>query len=278
VQFDPNPKGGGVIEGRTSGPRRSRALLAALVVWLAATPTAGAAVISMGGIDTESQYTGAGTGSGDAGILTFDDALNGMNAAEPGVVTTSDIAALIGKSVAFEVILAATQPNGDPFNPLTDNVKNARFLGTGPSDFRIYDNLTSTTLLAFNIIHIDVTNATKAVAGLDPDGSITLGDPTETATSSLLVISGGTLNNLAGGIGTQARLQVQFVTLTPAILVKADFSGYLNDNFTSGFGAAPVSTSTWDLTIIPEPSTAALVGFSLLGLVAIARRRSRGGL
>jgi hypothetical protein len=267
-----------VIERRASGLRRSRAPLAALVAWLFAAPTAEAAVISMGGIDIESQYTGAGTASTDAGILTFDDALNGMNDAEFGLVSTSDIAALVGKSVDFEVILSANQPNGDPFDPASDNIRNARFLGTGSYGFRIFDDLTSTTLLAFNVVHIDVTNATWAVAGIDPDGTITLGDPTETATSSLLVVSGGTLNTLAGGIGTEARLQVQFVTLTPALLVKGDLSGYLNDDFTSGFGASPVSTSTWDLTIIPEPSTAALLGFSLLGLVAIARRRSRGGL
>jgi hypothetical protein len=267
-----------VIERRAKRRRVGCALLAALVGWLVAAPTAGAAVITIGGIDTESQYTGAGTPSADAGILTFDDQLNGMNVAEPGVVTSSDIAALVGKSVAFEVILGATQQNGDPFDPVTSSVRQARFLGTSSHDFRIYDNLTATTLLAFDIVHIDVTNATRAITGLDPDGSITLGDPTATATSSLLLISGGTLNAVAGGIGTPARLQVQFITLTPPILVKADFTGYLNGNFTSGFGASPVSTSTWDLTIIPEPSTAALVGFSLLGMVAVARRRSRGGL
>ena len=192
-------------------------------------------------------------------------------------MTTSDIAALIGKSVAFEVILGATSPTATPSIPPSTTSGRRASSGPSRSDFRIYDSLTSTTLLAFNIVHIDVTNATRAIRGSTRTARSRSGTRRRTATSSLLLVSGGTLNTLVGGIGTQARLQVQFVTLTPAILVKADFTGYLNDNFTSGFGASPVSTSTWDLTIIPEPSTAALMGFSLLGLVAVARRRSRGG-
>jgi hypothetical protein len=240
-------------------------------------PAAGAFEIQIGGTDIETPYTGAGTGSGQAGILTFDDPLNEFNDSTPGVVTTSDIGALLGKSVAFEVILGPDRPNGNPFNPATDNLKQARFLGTGGFEFKIYDG--GTVLLALDIAHIDVTNATKRVAGIDPDGSITLGDPTADATSSLLVVSGGSLNNLVGGIGAEARLQVQLISLTPPILVRGDFSGYLNDNFTSGIGAAPVSAATWDLSIIisPEPSTATLFGFSLLGLVAVARSRSRRG-
>jgi hypothetical protein len=265
-----------VIKGRTSSWRSCGAVFGALALSLVSGAPAQAISLHIGGVDAESQYTGAGTGNADAGILTFDDSLNAMNDPEPGVVTSSDIAALIGKSVAFEVILGPTKPNGNPFDPAIDNVKKARFLGTGGFGFRIYDNVTATTLLAFDVVHIDVTNATTAFLPIDPDGSITLGDPTIGATSSLLLISGGTLNNLAGGIGTEALLQIQFVTLTPAINTTADFKGYLNDNFTSGFGSPPVSTSHWNLTIIPEPSTATLLGFSLLGLIGVARRRSGG--
>ncbi len=64
-------------------------------------------------------------------------------------------------------------------------------------------------------------------------------------------------------------------TITPALLVSTDRQGYLNTSFTSGVGAPPVATTNWNLTIIPEPSTAALLGFSLLGVLAVARRRAR---
>ena len=250
-------------------------MIAAAACVFALPSVASALLFHIGGTDAESQYTGAGTGHADAGILTFDDSLNGNNNPEPGVVTSSDIAAFLGLSVAFEVVLGPDRRIGGAFDPATDNLKLARFVGTGGNEFRFFDG--AMTLLSFDISYIDVSNATTAFAGVDPDGSITLGDPTETSTSSLLTVSGGSLNQLVGGVGTEARLQVQFVTITPAILNNANFKGYLNDNFSSGFGAQPISASTWDLTIIPEPSTAALMGFALLGLVAAARRQSRGG-
>jgi hypothetical protein len=87
------------------------------------------------------------------------------------------------------------------------------------------------------------------------------------------VLTGGTLANLVGGIGTQARLEILMGTLTPPILTRGNFSGYLNTDFLSGVGSAPVATTVWNLTIVPEPSTAALLGFSLLGILAVARRR-----
>ena len=164
------------------------------------------------------------------------------------------------------------------FDPATDNIKQAIFLGAalGP-DMIFYDPTDNTTvLLAFELNFIEVTQASRETAG-NPEGTILLGDPSENAVSSKLVLVGGTLNQMVGGVGSEARLQLLMDSLTPAILAKADFSGYLNSNFLSGAGGAPVLPTVWDLTIIPipEPSTAGLLGFSLLGLLAIARRNAR---
>jgi hypothetical protein len=247
---------------------------------LSATPPAAAANIHIGGIDAETQYTGAGvTGPymGQAGILTFDDSTNGMNAPEPGVVDSEDLAGfdLIGGKVGFEAILSATGNDGNPFDPAADNMRKARFIGTGGSEFWILSPIDNTTpLLVFDLSFIDVTSAAAAFPPIDPDGLIFMGDPTATATTSLLTLSGGTLNAVVGGIGTQARLALEMATITPALMVGTDRIGYLNANFTSGFGAPPVATTNWNLTIIPEPSTAALLGFALLGVLAAARRRA----
>ena len=114
-----------------------RRLALAAVVLLAAPATA--LEIHIGGVDAETQYTGAGvTGAGasQAGVLTFYDALNGMNSPDFGVVDSEDLAGfdLIGGIVGFEAILSATGNDGNPFDPATDNLRKARFVGTGGSE------------------------------------------------------------------------------------------------------------------------------------------------
>jgi len=266
---------------------RSAIALGLLVAALLIAAPAAALEIHIGGIDANSQYTGFKTDSPDtpppplaAGILTFDDQFNEMNTPELGRVTSYDLPALnliqggIQAKVHFEAVLGPLSQQGINFIPKDENVKQAIFLGTSGADFTILDPIDNmTVLLAFELNFIEVTGATKALAGVDPDGSILLGDPTATATSSKLVLTGGTLANLVGGVGTQARLEILMGTLTPPILARADFTGYLNANFSSGVGSDPVATTVWNLTIIPEPSTAVLLGFSLLGVLAAARRR-----
>lgn len=264
-----------------------------------------AAIIHIGGIDQNSQYTKPDPldeeAQDDAGIFTFDDQFNGFNDPERGLVTSCEDAGgtactdfgldLLSEndlgesvpSVDFDVVLSATQENGiDPFDPATDNINKATFEGlSGASDFVIWDpNGSGNILLQFNVVFIDVTQATPRQAVgpivLDPDGQINLGNADPLAVSSLLTVSGGTLNQLVGGKGTPARLQLQMGTLDPAILNSAALSGYFDDNFLSGFSSStPRNDTTWNLTIVPEPSTAALMGVSLIGLVGLARRYSR---
>lgn len=256
---------------------RSATSVGLLAVALLIAAPAAALEIHIGGIDANSQYTGFVGAPTGPGILTFDG-----NTPELGRVTSYDLPALNliqgpnQAKVNFEAILGPISQLGVNFNPATDNVKQAIFLGTSGPDFTILDPIDNmTVLLAFELNFIEVTGATKFVADTDPDGSILFGDPTATATSSKLVLVGGTLNNLVGGIGTEARMEILMATLTPPIMARADFKGYLNADFLSGVGAPPVATTTWNLTIIPEPSTAALLGFSLLGILAVARRRAR---
>jgi hypothetical protein len=257
---------------------RTATALGLVVAGLLIAAPATAAFIQIGGIDAESQYTGAGSGSPDAGIFTFFDSFNSTNDPEFGVVDSENLAGfdLIGGRVGFEAILSATGNNGLTFNPATDNVRRARFVGTGGSEFWILDpNDNTTPLLVFDLNYIDVTTAALAAPPADPDGLIVLGDLTPTATTSLLTVSGGTLNAVVGGFGTPAVLSITMSTIAPPLLVKADLRGYLNTNFWSGTTAPPVGTTNWNLTIIPEPSTAVLLGFALLGVLATARRGAR---
>ncbi len=268
------------LEGSARG-RWTCAIAAAvaLTVLSVASGPARAMPIHIGGTDTISTYTGAGLAAPDAGVLTFDDASG------PGLVTTDDQA--IGlqttgenqDTVSFEAILSPLQQNGNPFDPATTNIKRAVFEGTGGHEFKIIDGTDGfTVLLALNLSFIDVASSTTwadPVLG-DPDGLIIMGDSTEAAFgfSSALQVSGGTLNQLVGGKGTPAVLEITMGTLTPAILAKADLKGYFNDNFLSGVGSPPIATTTWNLTItpIPEPGSAALLGVALIGLLAAARR------
>jgi hypothetical protein len=258
---------------------RSATTLGLLAVALLIAVPAAPLEIHIGGVDANSQYTGAGLPVTDAGIFTFDDQSNPMNTPELGRVTSYDLPALNliqglnHAKVNFQAILGPTSQLGTDFDPATGSVAQAIFLGTPGPDLYFLDPIDGmTVLLAFDLDYIEVTQTGWANAA-DPDGRIVLGDSTAAATSSRLVVAGGSLNYLVGGIGTGARLEVTFATLTPPILVRGDRIGYLNTNFLSGYGAPPVATTVWNLTIIPEPSTAVLLGFALLGVVAAARRK-----
>lgn len=258
-----------------------------LVSLLIAAPAAALTVYHIGGNDRISQYEGFDSGQTNPGTFTFDEPANGSNPVpDLGVVTSEDLTLGAGNcpsgatflctaKVNFTAVLGPISQQGLNFDPATGNIKQAIFLGGPGIDMYFLDPSDNTTvLLAFELNFIEVTQASTETLPQNPDGTILLGDPNPAATTSKLVLVGGTLNQMVGGVGSEARLQILMDSLTPAILAKADFSGYLNSNFVSGAGGAPVLPTVWDLTIIPipEPSTAALLGFSLVSLLAIARR------
>jgi hypothetical protein len=249
---------------------RSRLIALGLAVGLVlvAVNAAFAAPIHIGGTDTETQYNRPGAPAA-AGILTFDDAENGFDDAQPGLVTTSDIAALLGADVNFEVALDTSS-----FDPVTGNVLYAQFIGTGamPEITMMSGN---TALLAFQVHLLDVQQAAHSLSPLGkPVGKIVLGDPKidQYGIASNLTVAGGTLNALVGGVGTRAVMELLMSSLSPTMTKALRDSGYLNLNFTNGVGT-DLESATWNITIIPEPSTAVLLGFSLLGIVAAARRK-----
>lgn len=245
----------------------------------------------IGGNDRITQYYGFDGSQPWPGLLTFQEPSNGSNPTpDLGTVTSEDLAGgvancslganvLCNAKVQFDAILGPLSQQGLNFNPATDNIKQAIFLGAKPGADMVFidpnDNVT--VLLAFELNFIDVTQASTQLLPQNPEGTILLGNPAGTAASSKLVLTGGTLNQLVGGVGSEARLQLLMDSLTPPILAKGDFKGFLNGNFLSGAGGTPVLPTVFDLTIIaiPEPSTAALLGFSLLSLLALARRSGR---
>ena len=279
-----------MIRSGNRGMQQIRRALAGLGCALCA-GTAQAAV-HIGGVDVQSEYTSPTSGVGTPGLLTFSDAFNSGNNPEPGVVTSSDLVGfnLIGVNARafFDVILSPLRENDvTPFDPATDNINLASFAGAAPTAFTIFQPQSNTgpgqnvpvdILLTFSVSFIDVTNARGAsiIPGVDPDGQIKFGNPEENDVTSLLTVTGGSLANLVGGIGSTARLEVLVVTPNPAIPNNAALSGYFANNWTGGSAAQPVSATTWNLTIIPipEPSTATLIGGALVGLAALRRRRA----
>ena len=98
---------------------RARSFLGTSALLIAfALPQTASAVFELGGIDAESQYTGAGKTDGfgdplpDAGILTFDDDLNGWVDAAPGLVTSGTV----GITTAILGIVGITRIT---FTPMT---------------------------------------------------------------------------------------------------------------------------------------------------------------
>ena len=252
-------------------------------------PAGAAEIFHIGGNDRISQYEGFDSGQTNPGMFTFNENANGGNPIpDLGVVTSEDLSLGAGNcpsgatflctaKVGFNAILGPISRLGGSFDPATSNIKQAVFLGLpGPDMYFLDPADNSTVLLAFELNFIHVTQASFESIPANEDGTILMGNPDPSAISSQLFLMGGTLNQLVGGIGSEARLEILMDSLTPAIMVKGDFKGYLNGNFLSGLGDAPVLPTTWNLTIIPvpEPSTAGLLGVSLLGLLALARRRA----
>ena len=258
---------------------RVGALVLTVGLAVAAVNVASAAEIRIGGFDAETQYTGAGTTSGSAGVLTFYDVVNGYNDAEFGEVDSVDpsgspLDALLTGKIWFEAML---DTNG--FDPATDNIRLAQFIGTGtnPELFILDPADNVSVLLSFDLNFIKVTQAFKKGIVGGPTGKILLGNPQaeQWGITSALSVAGGSLANLVGGVGTRATLEVMMADLAPPIATEAALIGYFNDNFTNGINPPPSPATTWNLTIVPEPSTAVLLGFALLGIVAAARRGVR---
>jgi hypothetical protein len=231
-------------------------LTLAAVTALALAAPAGAAPVAIGGVDARSQYTY----SAGVGIYTFDDTATSL----PGTVTTeSGIAGLIGGRITLEIKLDTAS-----FNPATDGVLNARFIGTGPgSEIMIWDAALLTVLLSLDVDYIEVTQ--KAFGG---GSSILVGLNLveDLGVSSYLTVTGGTLAGDVGGIGTPAVIKLLLNRPQPALTTGNQAAYFSQSLITVGNGYAPTSASNWDLLIIPEPGTALLIG---LGLVALAHGR-----
>ena len=257
-----------MIRTGARGPRMRRAVerMRILTLGAALVLAAGAAqAVSLGGIDAQSQYTASD------GIFTFDDQLNGSNPSpERGTVTTTDnpaLAALLGGRIDLEIMLDTTG-----FNPATDLITDASFIGTGPgAEVIIWDATETTVLLSLDVTFVDVTTALPSEFA-PPGGTIVVGNPVidSVGTDSLLTVSGGSYAGAAGGIGTQAVLHINISDPVPTFDL-ADLFNYLASDFTVGFDANPTSEIVWEIEFVPEPGTLLLLGMGLATL-----RRPRG--
>jgi hypothetical protein len=251
-----------------------RPLLSMAVVLLVAPLSAHA--VAIGGVDAQSQYLGFTPVVADSGVFTFEDTLNGTNPApEPGTVTTADgagLAGLIGGAIDLEIML-----DTGSFNPATDNILNATFIGTGAGpEIIIWDSpARNTVLLALDVDFVNVTQILPSYPPFIPCcGSFTIGQP-ELSTygvESQLAVTGGTYAAAVGGIGTGATLQI-FISDPVPTFDSTVTTTYLNDDFTVGFNVNPSSEVTWELNFVPEPGTALLAAVGLAGLAMAGRSR-----
>jgi hypothetical protein len=281
---------------RSRGPSRGRGIggvaLAGLLSLAVASP---AAAIQIGGTDGETFYTGfqrdwdvgcPGSCPLPDGVLTFNDAFDGFNAPEKGTVTSQDgLPAIAGGRVDFEVSLDLNffgdlnVASSTSYDPTSDDVRQARFIGDGnfyTPEIAIWQPGNSVMpLLTFEVAFLEVVQAQHSGSpGGQPDGKIILGNPQKSqyGITSALTVTGGTLAGNVGGFGTPAVMEMLLSSPSPEMTKALRNGGYLNLDFTNGVGTSGEST-TWNIAIVPEPSTAMLLGLSLLGLVGVARRR-----
>ncbi|MCP5059189.1 MAG: PEP-CTERM sorting domain-containing protein [bacterium] len=243
--------------------QRAVELMRCLALGAALVLVAGAAqAVSIGGTDAQSQYTAS------SGIFTFDDTVSGT--AERGTVTTADnpaLAALVSGRIDLEIKLDTSG-----FNPATDLITGASFIGTGPAaEILIWDSTETIVLLSFDVTFVNVTNALPSEIA-PPGGTIIVGNPVASSygTDSALTVAGGTMAAAAGGIGTQAVLHINISDPVPTFDL-ADLFNYLDSDFTVGLDVGPTSEVVWEIELlVPEPGTVLLLG---MGIAVLASRR-----
>jgi hypothetical protein len=236
--------------------------------------------VFIGGTDAQSSYEGYTDAQPNAGVFTFfDPAVEATP--QKGFVDTPDPNFLSFTNATVDLDIAF---NTSVCDPSACAMTAASFEGANAGADMIFwpSGGGPMPLLALEVDYIDVVQATPVSGGNFAMGNQVIG-PNMYTTTRLRIVGGSEAAAIiahVGGNKALLRLDVNKPKDNTGDKIRAADLGpsgiWFNEDWTVGLPALiPVGATNFDLLIVPEPATAALLGFSLVGLGLHARARRR---
>ncbi len=234
--------------------------------------------VLIGGTDAQSSYEGYTDAQPNAGVFTFFDAVVEATP-QKGFVDTPDpnFLSFVNAKVDLDIIFDTSV-----CNPAACGMTFASFKGANAGADLIFwpSGGGPIPLLMLEIDFIDVVQASPASGGNFAMGGQVV-NPNLFGTSKLRVVGGSEAAAIIAYVGGNKAILRMDINKpkdnTGTKIQTADLLStgiWFNEDWTVGLPALiPVGATNFDLVIVPEPGTAALLGLSLVALALHARTR-----